>query len=154
MTRKMLLLLLVLMPFAMVNGQKKFDNFDKLIKHYSKIEGVIYDVRDSIALGLPFIEKLDKTESLVVEDCSEADVKAFTGIDMTEFKGYEVALRLADDEDIVTILMKPMTKSNDEKFSEMVIVVQEEDEGVLVRLIGVFSKPDSTVLGGLNLIGK
>lgn len=147
MTKKMFLLLTIFTPFLWVSGQTKFESMDKLIEHYSKMEGVVYDVKDDFQLPLPFIERLDRTESLIVEECSEEVVADFVSVDMTSFKDYEVAFRVADEDgEMVTLLLLPMDGADGEKFSELIFVVQEEDEGVLFRLKGVFTEPDPSMI--------
>ena len=148
---KKIFVLLILMSSVTLFGQKTFGSLDKLIKHYSKIEGVVYDAKKEMPLPLPFIERLDGVESLIVEECSEQDVQDFVNVDMTAFKDYEVAFRVVDAEDKVTVLLKPIKKSDVEKFSELIFVVQEKSEGVLFRLKGVFTKPDPSMLDGLNM---
>lgn len=144
-------MLLILTSSVTLFGQKTFKSPDKLIEHYSKMEGVIYEVKKEMPLSLPFIEQLDGVESLVVEDCEERDMENFVSLDMTDFKGYEVAFRVVDAEDKVTLLLKPIEGSGGEKFSELIFVVQEESEGVLFRLKGVFTKPDPSIINGLKM---
>lgn len=147
--KRNLILLLLFVSASFVQAQKSFDDMDKMIKYFSKIEGVTYNVKNGDKADLPFAERVDSIESLIVEECSDKDVQDFVSLDMSAFKGYEVVFRVADEEDTVTLLAKPMKKGDDEKFSEVVFVVQEKGEGVLFRIKGVLSKPDPSIIGGL-----
>lgn len=142
MIRKIFLLLLIISPFSLAYGQVEFDSLDKMIKYFSKIDGVQYEIKKTMQMTFPFVEKIDHVESLIVEDCDTGSIHDFVTFDVTRFKGYEVVFKVADDGDVVTLLMKPTKKSGEEKFSELVFVVQEPDEGVLFRLKGLFTKPD------------
>lgn len=125
-------------------------NIEKLISDYSTLPNIVdisfpelspsmiqMDADDGESAKV--ITKVKSMRILALSECSQEDKEKFSNtISKIEFGDYELLLKTKDDEDDVLIL----SKSEDKKILEFVIISDSRKDPAIIQLKGEFSRND------------